>query len=806
MHRFIQDFSFSFRSLRRSPGFTIASVLTLALGIAATVAVFSVINAVLLHPLPYPAPQNLVILRWQDQTDLTSAAFLLLKHRAHSFTALTAVYPVNAGVNISAAGQPFYVKALPVTQDFFQTLGCAPEIGQPFSAEQSQPKAPKTAVLSHGLWVQGFNKSPAAIGQDLTINRERYKIIGVMPEQFHSYPEADLWLPLQLASGAGAGGNNYWVIGRLAPEMRREQMQYELNLFAREFHSLHPASASHGTLLAHDLQSSLVTKERNGLALLLTAVAFVFVIACINVAILIMVRTTQRSSSLAIRAALGSSRTGLVLSLLSESVWLSAMGAVIGLILAKESLPVIQFLAPPDLTPGTRFIIDWRVAGFAAAISVIGCLLFGLAPAIQFSRINLTKLLVQAKRTASLGAGKMQTVRVLVLCQIALTVVLLSGTMMLSKSLLNLYSEPLGFDPSQVTVAQIALTSPQYRTSAATNQLLDAVIRNTKTINGVDAVAAVNGLPLEAGLNLPVHPVEIIDAIPQDVEYRPVTPDYFRALGIQLKSGRLLLESDSPGSMPVAIVNETIARRWWPGGMATGHSIRVDEKLGPQPPEAPRQIVGVVADTHEKGPGVSPAPIVFVPFSQVPDNISEFLNKTFLTSLLLRTKGSAELSSQVRIAVQSAGTDLPVATFRSFREVVNRYLARPRFLALLTAAFAGMALLLTTVAIQGLLNYQVQLRLHELAIRVVLGAKRQEIVWTVVRLECRMVLLGVAIGTGGALLAERLLGGLLYKLQSNALTVILGTGILLAAIAASITLLTAIRAAYMEPSAALRAE
>jgi putative ABC transport system permease protein len=806
LHRFIQDFSFSFRSLRRSPGFTIASVLTLALGLAATAVVFSVINAVLLHPLPYPEPHELAILRWQDQTDLSADLFFALKKRSHSFSAVTAVYPVNAGVNISAVGKPLYVKALPVAPDFFQTLGYPPEIGQPFSTEQGQPNAAKTAVLSHALWTQVFSRSPNAIGKCLAVNGERYKIIGVMPQEFRSYPEADVWIPLQLAPGDATGGNNYWVIGRLAPGITRQQAQYEMSLFAGEFHSIEPVSAKHGTLLAHDLQNFLVSKERNGLMLLFTAVGFVFVIACTNVAILILVRTTQKSSSLAIRAAVGSNRRGLVVSLLSEAVLLSVMGAVLGLILAKEFLPLVQFLSPPDLMPGARFTIDWRVAGFAIASSMIGCLVFGLVPAIKLSRINLSQLLAHSKRTASMGGADMKTVRLLVLSQIALTVVLLSGTMMLTRSLLNLYSEPLGFDPAQVTVAQIALTEHQYGTSATTNLVLNAILRNSRTINGVDAVAAVNGLPLEAGLNLPVHPAERIDSIPREVEYRPVTPEYFRTLGIQLKAGRGFLDSDGAGGAPVAIVNETLARRWWPDSPASGRSIRVDEKLGPQPPDAPRQIVGVVADTHEKGPAVPPAAIVYVPFSQVPDNITEFLNNTFLTSIILRTRGTADISKQVTAALQGAAADLPLASFRPFREVVSQHLARPRFLALLTAAFAGMAFVLTAVAIQGLLNYQVQLRTHELAIRMVLGAKRHEIVWMVVRQGSQMVLPAVILGIGGALIAERLLGGLLYHLQGSALRVIMATGLLLTAVASLISVLTAVRAAYMDPSAVLRAE
>jgi ABC-type antimicrobial peptide transport system permease subunit len=305
---------------------------------------------------------------------------------------------------------------------------------------------------------------------------------------------------------------------------------------------------------------------------------------------------------------------------------------------------------------------------------------------------------------------------------------------------------------------------------------------------------------------LPLHPVDAPGAESHEDEYRPVTTGYFRTLGISLKSGRFFLSSDVAGSTPVAIINEAMARRWWPNTTAIGHYIRVDERLGPQPPDNVRQIVGIVSDTHEKGPGHPAVPTVFVPFSQTPDNITAFFNKAFLTSIIVRTSRPIDLSSKIRGAIQAVNPELPLASFRPFSDVVNQSLARPRFLALLTAAFGSLALLLTAVGMQGLLAYQADLRTREMAIRMAVGASRLEIIGMIVQQGARMVCLAVFVGVGGAFVIKRLLGSLLYNLQSSSLAVIVATGFLLASVATLISLLTAIRAAYIEPVAVLRNE
>jgi predicted permease len=797
---------FSIRSLRRSPQFTIVAVLTLTLGIAGSTLVFGLINASLLRALPYPDSQRLIIVRWRDQSDISAAAFFLIKNQARSLSYAAALDPVNAGVNISATGKPQYVKALPVSKEFFRTLGVLPQIGTLFSAEEDQPHAAPTAIISYGLWTQEFDRDSSALGQNIRINGESHKIIGVMRQGFRSYPEADIWLPLQLDTKHLGTGNNCRVIARLANGASRQQVQYELDTLAREYHATYPWSVSQGTLVAQQLKSFLVEHERSGLALLFAAVVFVLLIACSNVAILILVRTASRTEAIAIRAALGSPRRRLVLSIFIEYFLLSLSGGLLGLILAKETLPLLYSRLPNDLALGSRPTIDWRVVLFTFGISVVSALLFGLAIGVKLSRVNLARALGHTSRTATASADQLRTVRQLVFWQIALTVMLLAGTMLLAESLSNLYSVPLGFDPDHVVVAQLSLAGQKYNNTASTSRLMDEIVKNLEAAPGVDAVAAVNGLPLENGLNLPVHPVEAPESLDHADEYRPVTAGYFRTLHVPLVSGRLFAASDRAGSAPVTIVNETMARRFWPNSSAIGHYVRVDEKLGPQPPDVPREIIGVVRDEHERGPGTPPSPTMFVPLSQTPDNITAFFNKIFLASILVRTSQNFDVSRQILGAVQSIDPELPLASSRPFTQLLDQSLATSRFIVFLTTTFSAIALLLTAVGVHGLLNYQVRLRTRALAVHMATGATRSNIVHMVVRHSMGQVVVALLAGLAGSFLVKALLARFLYNVHFGSVFVILATGLLLGLVVTIISLLTAARAASIEPTAVLRNE
>ena len=806
MYPFIRDLSLSLRSLRRSPGFTSLAVLTLALGIAGNTVIFSVINATLLKSLPYPEPQRLTIVRWTDQPAVSIPAFLMLEKRAHSFASLAAWYPFDVGANVSATGSPQYVRALSVSKDFFQTLGVPLEIGNPFGSEETQPNAPHTAVLSYRLWTQMFNRDRSAVGSTLWVNGKNCRVLGVMPQRFRSYPDADVWLPLQFTLGSADPGSNYRVMGRLADGVSRQQAQYELDGLAREYRSIYPESPRKETLIVESLQAFLVENEREGLAILFAAVAFLFLIACANVAILILVRGAASTPLIAIRAALGPSRSRLVLSLLSESLWLSFAGGLLGLILAKESLPLILRLWPADLPFAARLAIDGRVLIFTLAVAVLSPLLFGLAPALKLSGVNVARALARTSRSASSSAETVRVVRILVFVQMALTVMLLTGTMLLVKSLMNLYSEPLGFDPNNLVVGQVSLATDNYQTTRSIEFLLVRVLKQLEALPGVHAAAATHGLPLDQGLNLVLHPVETPSILDHDDEYRPVTSDFFTTLQIPLHSGRFFSSNDFAGSTPVAIINETMARRWWPGASAIGHYIQVDKQLGPQFADVPRRIVGVVGDIHEKGLDIPPPTTVYVPISQTPDPIMAFSNKTFLTSIVVRTSSEIDLSHEIRSAVQSVDPGLPLASFRQYDEVIDRSLANRRFIARLTTAISAFAFLLAVIGVYGLLNYQVRLRAREIAIRMAVGASRADTLRMVVKQGTNPILFAVLAGLAGSFIIKRLLGSLLYNVRGSSVVLILTTGLVLVLVATLISFLTAFRAASVEPMAVLRNE
>lgn len=806
MYSFIRDLGFSLRSLRKSPGFTLSAVLALTLGIAGNILIFSVINATLLRPLPYPEPTRLAIVSWSSRSDLAVPAFFVLKDQTHSLSRVAAWYPFDAGVNISASGPPQYVRALSVSRDFFQVLDVSPEIGMPFGAEQDQPGASHTVLLSHGLWTEMFGRDPSTVGRSMWINGESYKIIGIMPRWFRSYPDVHIWLPLQLTRSSTVPGNNYRVVGRLANGVSWQQVEDELSLITREYHSIYSSSFANSTLIAQPFQAYLVQKERPGLATLFAAVILVFLIACTNVAILILVRAAAGSQAIAVRAALVPGKFRLVLSLLGESVLLSLAGGLLGLILAKECLPLVNLLWPADLPIIGNLAIDWRVLVFTIALALLGPLLFGLAPAIKMSRANIAKILAGTSRTATSSSAMLRSVRLLVFAQVMLTVMLLAGTVLLMKSLLSLYSVPLGFNPDNLTVAQVSLAGQRYDGTRSTERLVNSIIEHVQTVPGVESVATVIGLPLDKGLNLPLHPMMRPSIPDNDDEYRPVTQDFFKTFGIPLRSGRFFLASDFSGSTPVAIISETMARRLWPDASPIGHFIQTGSELGPIFADVPRQIVGVVADIREKGIDLPPPMMAFVPFNQVPDRITEFCNNTFLISIVVRSSGRLDLSGQIRNAVQSADPALPLASFRSFNQVIDQSLANRRFITLLTTAFSGFALVLAVIGIHGLLSYQARLRAREIAIRIAVGADRIHALRTVIQQGTQPVFMGIAVGLLGSFLVKRLLGNLLYNAKSDSVVLILAVGLVLGLVATLISLLTAVRLSSFEPMAVLRNE
>jgi putative ABC transport system permease protein len=808
-----QDVFYSFRSLQRERTFAFVAVFTLALGIAANTAVFSVVNAVMLRTLPYVNPQQLVVLSWYGPQgrltlDVSAAAFFRLREEAHSFQSIAAHYASDTGVNLAASDPPQYAKAQRVSADFFHTLGVEPVIGRGFTSEEDTPGGPLAVILSYSLWRQDYNGNAKALGSEVRIDGVSYKIVGVMPRLFHSYPEADVWLPLRLTPATAEPGNEYQVIARLKDNVTIGQAQDEL-ASSSEYRATYPLQSFAGEvrLVPEKLHDFLVSGVRKSLYSLFGAVLFVLLIGCTNLALLLTVRGASRMHEYAIRAALGSSRPRLMRVVLMDSIVIAVLGGLGGTILGKEILPFINWFAPRDLPLSSPLGIDRNVLLFAAAISVATVVLSGLTPALRMSRTSLIDVLRHSPRTTGPGHQQSALARLLVLVQVALSLFLLSGTVSLLQEFLKLQATPPGFDPEHLMVAQIRLASQRYTGSGATSALLEELTREIGSLPGVDSVATVSGLPLQQGLSLAMLPADAKEhSIHAEVQYRIASPEYFRILRIPLLAGRSFSKADDSGSPPVAMVSEGLARQWWPHESPLGHFVTVDREFGSQFSDAPREVIGVVADVRETGLQVPPPPMIYVPVRQAPDAITAFVNRWFPASILVHTSGNANIEPSISHILEAVDPNLAVISWRPLTQILAASLARPRFYVFLIGVFGSFALLLTAVGLYGLLSHLLVLRTRELALRIVMGARRFEIIAMAVRQGVGLVIAGVLLGSLFAFFLGKSLPALIYNVPTKGLNSVFVAISLLVLIAFLTSLLVAVRTTAIEPTVVLRTE
>jgi predicted permease len=813
MRTLLQDLSYSLRSLQKTPGFTAMGILTLALGIAANTVVFSIVNASLLRPLPYISPERLVILTWYGPhgrltRDISASAFLMLKERAHSFQSIAAVHAVNAGVNVAAMGTPQYKKAQRVSLDFFRTLGASPILGREFNSEEEHAGEHRVVVLSYGLWEQDYNKDSSALGSGIRINGEPYTIVGIMKKGFQSYPDADLWLPLPLNEATVDAGNEYRVIARLKDGITEEDTRREL-ASTPDYRHTYPLRSMAGNLsLAPDeLQSFIVSGVRKSLYSLFGAVVFVLLITCTNLALCLTVRGAARGHEFAIRAALGSNRARLIRTFLMDGVLISITGGVIGSIAGKELLPFINWSVPADLPLNGAVRLDVHVLLFVLSISVATAIFSGLTPAIRMSCVSLNDMIRQSPQTGSHTVQQTRLGRMLVTAQTALTLLLLAGTASLLQNFLKLQSVPPGFDPQSVSVGQISLATDRYTTTAATAKLLDQVFAQLRDVPGVEAVASINGLPLEQGLGLPMYPAEAHDKNAYgESQFRVVSAEYFRTLRIPLLAGRFFSDRDDNTNKPVAIVSEGLARRWWPNQSPLGKMVAMGGELGGQFSDVPREVIGVVADVREAGLEKLPTPTVFVTPKQAPDQITAFMNRLFPTSIVVRSGRYANVHEALSHALTGADRDLAIVSLRPLTQVVSTSLSRPRFYVSLIGAFGAFALLLTAVGLYGILSYQLILRTREIAMRVAVGAKRSHVIGLIVKQGVGLVAIGILLGSLASIFLAKFLGALIYNTPDTTLGILATAALLLVTIAFLTSLVIAARATAIEPMVVLRTE
>jgi predicted permease len=798
----IQDVRYGARMLVKHRGFTFIAVLTLALGIGVNTTIFSVVNAVLLRPLPYPEPERLVQVTWLlgdgSGESLSGAVYAFWKENTRSFEEAAGYAPTNSGFNLSGGTEPRRAQGMRVSEGFLRVLGVNPQLGRGFTAEEDRPNGPCATVISDGLWRDYFGGDAAAVGRQVELNGRGCTVVGVLPAGFQFEEPIDLLLPLQLVVYPTDQGRNTSMIARLRRGVSREAAQTEAAALFPEFKRAYPDHAhqrDRGVGLV-PYQQAVVGDVGRVLYLLSGAVAFVLLIACANVANLLLARSTRRRGEIAVRLALGASRGRLVRQLLTESVLLSLVGGIAGLCVALWFVPFVTAISPGQLPRLGEVRLDSQAVLFALAASGVTSLLFGISPALQATRVNVSGALKEAagKDGAAGAGGRMRSL--LVVSEVALSLVLLVGAGLLIKSFIRLQAVELGFAPDNLTTMQVSLNSTKYRTTEQVWELQRRVTERLRALPGVEAVATVSSLPLERGLNnfLSLDGPEARAGI--SVESRGVSPDYFRTLGISLRRGRGLTDEDKQNAPAVVVVNEALVRRLFPDRDPLGAQVYIDKSF--------RQIVGVAADIREKGANLPATPTVYVPAPQVSDGMTVATARWFLTSWIVRTSGPVNLGAALRAALHEADPQLPVAKIRPMTEVVSASLTSQRFITTLMGGFAALALALTAVGLYGVLSYQVSQRTHEIGLRMALGAQARDVLKMVIRQGMILVLVGVGVGLACAVALTRIMSNFLFDVTVTDPATYAAIALLLTTVSLVACYIPARRATRVDPMIALR--
>jgi putative ABC transport system permease protein len=801
----IQDLRYGLRMLRKNPGFTAVAVITLALGIGANTAIFSAVNGVLLRPLPFKQPDRLVkVWPGKYQTSVSKAEFVELKSQSQSFDDLAAFS--GWGFTLTGSGEPAKLNGVRTTADFFSLLGANAALGRVFLPDEDQPAQSRVAILGHGLWERRFGSDPEIIGQTITIDGESHTVVGVMAADFEfpdpEFPklDLDLILPAPIDPSSKDFTANYLnVIARLKQGVTPEQAQTEVSTIARAAREKFPRTPDNYGLNAAvaSFQKEATGDIRPTLLMLLAAVGAVLLIACANVANLQLARAAGRRKEIAIRAALGASRRQIIRQMLTESLMLAMLGGATGLLVAFWAARLLINLLPPDAPRLNDIAIDGSVLGFSLLISFLTGALFGLAPAFQFSKPDLQAALKEGGgKSTSISGGRLRSL--LVVSEVALALMLVISAGLMIKSFWLMYRVSPGFDSANVLSLQLAPPSTQYADNNRMRAFYHEAIERIAALPGVESVGGIHLLPMggsnwNPGLKVEDHPLPAGSALPS-VDWRLITPDYFRAMKIPLLRGRYFDESDNERGATVAIINETLARQYWPDEDPIGKRISTGFEQNQWV-----SIVGVVGDVKHHGLDSKTRLEMYRCYDQSP-----FI--PYMTLMARTTSDPVTLASAIRSEVWAVDPNVPVAEVQPLTEVVSRSLTKPRSTTLMLAAFAGIALALGAVGIYGTLAYSVSQRTREIGIRMALGANRRDTMRLVMGQGLRLTLAGIAIGLAGSYAATRALASLLFGVSSTDFSTFATVSLLLTAVAMIACFIPARRAMNVDPCAALRCE
>jgi putative ABC transport system permease protein len=833
METLIQDLRYGLRLLLKSPGFTAIAVLALGLGIGANTAMFSVVNAVLLQPLPYHQP-NRLMLAWSSnlakgmqQWGTSPPDFYAFRQQNHSFEKLSAFY--SRAYNLSGTDEPERLATLVVSSEFFGSLGVTPQLGRTFAASDEQWGSHRVVMLSDGVWRRRFAADPNVVGRAITVNGEPHVVVGVMRPDFSFLGFAtQMWAPMSFAPGDNMNThNNYFLnmVGRLKPGVTRDVAFADLNAIAKDIEQKFPENKGVGADLTL-LQDSLVGDVKPALLVLMGAVGFVLLIACANIANLLLARAASRQREIAVRTALGASRSRLLRQFLTESVMLSALGGLVGLLIAFWSSDALHVVNSRILPRAQEVRLDPAVLGFTFAISLLTGVLFGLAPAMQSAATNLNEALKEGARGSNEGSARHRMRATLVIAEVALSLMLLIGAGLMLKSLRRLMSVDAGFDPRNVLTMEINLPAGKYVDEEADRKLeanayaratdfFNTAIERVRSLPGVDVVGAVSSLPVMGenwGKTVTLYDRPLpasLDQLPH-IQYRLVAGDYFKSLGIRMVRGRALTDRDTLQTPYVAVVNQQFAKQHYKNEDAIGKVISVDPPIALLPPglavppgyAGPQKftIVGVVEDVKYRSLSRDAVPLVYATFAQN----SEGYTTMYLT--VRATSDPLSLVGAVRHEIAQIDKNQPIANIATMESRVSNSVAQPRLEALLFGIFSGLAALLAAVGIYGVMSYSVTQRTREIGIRMALGAAQRDVLSMVLGQGFRLTAIGLAIGLAGALGLTRVLKKLLFGVSATDPAVFIAIAALLSAIALLATWVPARRATKVDPMVALRYE
>lgn len=807
MTGFFHDLRYALRLLAKSPGFTIVAVLTLALGIGATTAIFSVVNSVLLRPLPYQDPQRIVEIGLQyldhpEGTNFDAREFDFWRQHCDVFSHLAA--STGVGFNLTGAKESQRVLGLRVSSSYFDVFGVRPLLGRTFTKEEDSPGGPNVVILSHGLWKSQFAGDPDVVGKTVSLDGHAYTVVAVMPAGFQNIPAADLWTTIAQVNTTIGSGGNYSLVARLRSGVSRAQAEGYLQsakpAFFHDFRSqISPKEIFFLVFRALPLSYSIVMDYRRPLLVLFGAIAFVLLIACVNVASLLLARFSSRTREFAVRAALGAGRLSLVRQSLVESLVLSACGGTLALFFAYWILTLLLGLLPSDLPRAQEISLDRWALAFTAFIATLSAVLSGIVPAFHASKTELNASLKGSTTQLSSSLARQRLRSVLVVAQLALSVILLVGSALLIKTFASLLGTNPGFDPHPILSLQIWPTGEKFTSTQDMANFDRKVTQSLQAIPGVQSASVVAaGLPLEQGGNAYIRLLGRPQPEGVSADFREITTQYFHTLGVPLLRGRFFNDADSADSTRVAIINQTLQRQFYADRSPIGERFVLENQ--------PWEIVGVVDDVRSALNQLAP-PTVFIPDSQSPADVTQLFMAWFPASVLVRTaQNPLSASKDAVTAIRGIDPTVPVGKIRSMDEVLSTSIAFQKFLMTLLTIFAALALILATVGVYGVMAYFVSQRSHEIGLRMTLGAMRSDCVGIVVRRGLFLAFVGIAIGLLGALALTRLLAAQLYNVQPTdtlAYAVVVFAVVIPAFLASWIP---ARRAASVDPCIALRHE